>query len=222
MRERLNSPVFDLLGVFLAVFALQILTGLLGLMGQLFVVSPPIQTNPWTVVTHVYAHANPGHLLSNAAGLLVFGSVVAAATTRARFHVFFLVTGMVAGVSQIVLSRLLAETPVVSDVVDALPVVDVAATGGALGASGAVFALLGYLLASNRLVTRLGALPDVPSWVTYTVFVVLAAVVTAATAAPGVALIAHFTGLLVGLLAGRFNVLRPSAGDSSAATRPAQ
>ena len=44
-------------------------------------------------------------------------------------------------------------------------------------------------------------------------FAVLAAVVTLATAAPGVALVAHFTGFLVGLLAGRARLLHPPSAD---------
>jgi membrane associated rhomboid family serine protease len=222
MTERSGSPILDVLAVFVAVFALQALTGFLDAMAGLFVLSPPLQENPWTVVTSVYAHANTGHLLSNAVALVLFGYAVAAATTRLRFHLFFLVTGTIAGVAEIVLSDLLAETPVVSDILGAAPMVDVSATGGVLGASGAVFALLGYLLASNRLVAGLGAVADVPWWVTYLVFFGVAAVVTVATGSQGVALIAHFTGLLLGLVAGWFNVLRPPAAESNAGPSPVQ
>ena len=222
MTERSGSPILDLLVVFVGVFALQFLVGLVDTVTGLFVLSAPLQENPWTVVTSVYAHANTGHLISNAVALVLFGYAVAAATTRLRFHLFFLVTGMVSGVAEIVLSDFLAESPVVSDVVGFVPVVDVAATGGVLGASGAVFALLGYLLASNRLVAGLGAVADVPGWVTYFVFIVLATVVTVATASQGVALIAHFTGLLLGLLAGWVNLLRPAGADSDVGPRPAQ
>jgi membrane associated rhomboid family serine protease len=222
MTERSRSPILDLLVVFVGVFALQFLVGLVDTVTGLFVLSAPLQENPWTVVTSVYAHANTGHLISNAVALVLFGYAVAAATTRLRFHLFFLVTGMVSGVAEIVLSDFLAESPVVSDVVGFVPVVDVAATGGVLGASGAVFALLGYLLASNRLVAGLGAVADVPGWVTYFVFIVLATVVTVATASQGVALIAHFTGLLLGLLAGWVNLLRPAGADSDVGPRPAQ
>jgi len=222
MTERSGSPILDLLVVFVGVFALQFLVGLVDTVTGLFVLSAPLQENPWTVVTSVYAHANTGHLISNTVALVLFGYAVAAATTRLRFHLFFLVTGMISGVAEIVLSDFLAESPVVSDVVGFVPVVDVAATGGVLGASGAVFALLGYLLASNRLVAGLGAVADVPGWVTYFVFIVLATVVTVATASQGVALIAHFTGLLLGLLAGWVNLLRPAGADSDVGPRPAQ
>jgi len=219
MTQRTGSPILDILGVFLVVYAAQTLLGMVDAMPGLFVLAPPVQNEPWTVVTSVYAHANPGHLLSNAVALLLFGYAVAAATTRTRFHLFFLVTGALAGISQILFSDLLAETPVVNDLVGAAPLIDATATGGVLGAR---FALLGYLLASNRLVAGLGAVADVPSWVTYFVFVVLAIAVTAATASQGVALIAHFTGLLLGLLAGWFNLLRPPTADTSTPSQTIQ
>ena len=72
---------------------------------------------------------------------------------------------------------------------------------------GAVFALLGYLLASNRLSTGVAGFVRIPFWLSILVFTIVAAAVTVLTASPGVALIAHFTGLLFGLLAGRMRVL---------------
>jgi len=192
-----GSPVLEILAAFLVVFLLQLVTALADLVGGLFVLRPPVTEDPWTVVTSVYAHANLGHLVSNAVGLVVFGWPVARATTRLRFHAFFLVAGSLAGVSQILLS----------DVLASLPIVSLAATPGVLGASGGVFALLGYLLASNRLSSRLGALVRVSRTVALVGFVLIAAVLTLATASPGVALIAHFVGLLLGLVAGRAAVL---------------
>lgn len=215
MPGREDSPLVELLLAFVGVFAVQLVTSVGGLVGGLFVLSPPITTNPWTIVTSVYAHASVGHLVSNAVALVLFGWPVARATTRTRFHLFFLVTGAVAGVAQIVLTNFLAGAPVISWLVDVIPGVDVTATGGVLGASGAVFALLGYLLASNRLSSSLAETLHVPRWVTYLVFVAVAGVLTIATASPGVALVAHFTGLLLGLLAGRLNLLstRPAGSD---------
>ncbi|WP_121741409.1 rhomboid family intramembrane serine protease [Natronorubrum halophilum] len=192
-----SSPIFELLVVFVAVFVIQQVTALLGVMVGLFVLAPPLTTNPWTIVTSVYAHGSVGHLLSNSLALIVFGWPVARATTRVRFHTFFLVTGAIAGLSQIVLTNVAASVPLLA----------VAATGGVLGASGAVFALLGYLVASNRLSAGVASFVDVPQWLAALVFLVLAVAVTVATAAPGVALLAHFTGFLIGLLAGRARVL---------------
>lgn len=192
-------PVFELVFLFVVVYVLQAMTAVADLVGELFVLQPPVRDNPWTVVTSVFAHADPGHLLSNAVALAVIGVPVAIFTTRARFYAFFVIAGAVAGVSQIV----------VSDLITALPLVGFTASPGVLGASGGVFALLGYLLTGNRLSSTLGSVANVPRWLTYLIFLVLAAVLTVVTATPGAALIAHFTGLLVGLLAGRLNLLDP-------------
>ncbi|ELY47521.1 rhomboid family intramembrane serine protease [Natronorubrum sulfidifaciens] len=194
-----SSPIYDLLVVFALVFVLQQLTALLslGLMAGLFVLTPPLSANPWTIVTSVYAHGSLGHLLSNSLALVVFGWPVARATTRLRFHLFFLVTGAIAGLSQILLTNAAATVPLIG----------VAGTSGVLGASGAVFALLGYLVASNRLSSGLLSVVEIPQWLAVVIVIALATAVTLATAAPGVALLAHFTGFVLGLVAGRARVL---------------
>jgi len=204
MADGSGSPIFEVLVVFLLVFAAQLVTALADLVGGLFVLSPPVTEDPWTVVTSVYAHAGVGHLVSNAVALVLFGWPVARATTRLRFHLFFVVSGAIAGIAQIVVSGALA----------GFPLIPAEPTAGVLGASGAVFALLGYLLASNRLSSGLAGLIPIPQWLAILVFVGVAAAVTLLTAQPGVALIAHFTGLLFGLLTGRLRVLsvrRPSS-----------
>lgn len=186
---RSGSPIVETLAVFALVFLAQLAAEVVGALGFLFVLQPPLLDNPWTLVTSVYAHDGTGHLLSNSIALVVFGWPVARATTRLRFHAFFVLTGAIAGVSQI----LAMNSPV-------------------LGASGAVFALMGYLIAGNRLSDVLAGVVDVPRWLAVLVFVALAAAVTIATAAPRVALFAHFTGFLIGLLAGRARLLRPGTG----------
>lgn len=204
-----GGPILELLVVFVLVYVVQGLTYVAGVMGGLFVLAPPLTTNPWTIVTSVYAHSGLGHLVSNALALVVFGWPVARSTTRLRFHVFFAVTGAIAGVSQIALTRAL----------DAAPLVPIAATPGVLGASGAVFALLGYLVASNRLSTGLASVVEFPRWLSAVAFVGLATAVTYATASPGAALIAHFAGFLLGLAAGRARVL--AVGSRAAPDRTA-
>lgn len=194
-----ESPIYELVVVFVVIFALQQLTALisLGFMAGLFVLTPPLSANPWTIVTSVYAHGSVGHLLSNSLALVVFSWPVARATTRLRFHAFFLVTGAIAGVVQILVTNAAA----------AIPLVGVAGTAGVLGASGAVFALLGYLVAANRLSNGLRSVVDVPPWLAAVIVIALAVAVTLATTAPGVALLAHFSGFVLGLLAGRARIL---------------
>lgn len=195
-RSGTESPILELLVVFVLVFVIQFLTSILGLMSGLFILAAPLSNDPWTIITSVYAHDGVGHLLSNSIALVLFGWPVARATSRLRFHAFFLVTGAIAGVSQVLVMSGFASLSSAGG-----------ATPGVLGASGAVFALLGYLLAGNRLSSGIASVIDVPDWVTYVVFFVVAAIVTLTTFAPGVALVAHFTGFLIGLLAGRARVL---------------
>lgn len=199
MSSRSVLPVFELLALFVIVYVLQIVSTFADMVETLFVLQPPIVDNPWTIVTSVFAHGGPAHLFSNAIALLLIGIPVALYTTRIRFYTFFVGAGAIAGISQIVLS----------DLISLVPLIGYTASPGVLGASGGVFALLGYLLAGNRLSTFLGAVISIPRWLTYLVFIGLALAVTVVTASPGAALIAHFTGLLLGLLAGRFNLLEP-------------
>lgn len=209
MSGRSGSPILELLVAFVVVQVLQLVTAFAGLVDTLFVLSAPITENPWTVVTSVYAHAGPGHLFSNALALVVFGWPIARATTRARFHLFFLGAGAIAGIAQVTLGT-----------VPALVVGSGAPAVGVIGASGGVFALLGYLLAGNRLSSGLAGVVSVPPWLTALVFVGLAVGITIATASPGVALIAHFTGLVVGLGAGRLNLLAVGRTRPSVQTGP--
>lgn len=203
MNSRSFAPIYELLAIFFVVFLVQQVTRLADLTALFFVLQPPILDNPWTIVTSVFAHGGPGHLLSNAIALVLIGIPVAAYTTRIRFHVFFVSAGALAGVSQIVLS----------DLFSILPILSYTASAGVLGASGGVFALLGYLVSSNRLSASLGSVISVPPWLTYLVFLGLAIMVTMVTASPNAALIAHFMGFLFGLLTGRLNLLAPRSAD---------
>ncbi|MFC7238270.1 rhomboid family intramembrane serine protease [Saliphagus sp. GCM10025317] len=188
------SPILETLGLFAIVFVLQVIAAMfsLGLMAGLFVLAPPLESNPWTILTSVYAHGGVGHLVSNSIGLIVFGWPIARATTRLRFHTFFVLTGAIAGISQILVTSAIGPATSV------------------LGASGAVFALMGYLIAGNRVSDSVAARVEIPLWATLLAFVVLAAVITVATGAPGIALVAHFTGFLLGLVTGRLGVLEVS------------
>ena len=189
-----KSPTVDTLLVFVAVFlAQQLLELLVPSAVGLFALAPPLSVRPWTMVTSVYAHSDLSHLVANSMALAIIGVAVERTTTPFRFHVFFIATGTTAGVVQIVMKGLI-QKPV--------PV---------LGASGAVFALLGYAITGNRLASSLLSRLDVGPGAQLLGFTAVAAVVTVATGSPGVALIAHFTGFLVGLVAGRLAVLDPGS-----------
>ena len=193
-----SNPILETLVLFGIVFAIQsVLTVLVTaeLMLVYFALALPLDDYPWTIVTSVYAHMDIGHLVSNSIGLILFGWPIARATTRVRFHAFFVTAGAIAGITQLF-------------VFGALQIFSGSVI--ILGASGGVFALLGYLIAGNRISDGLATLIDVPRWVTILVFIGIAIVITWATASPGAALIAHFTGFVIGLFAGRANLLEPS------------
>ena len=185
-----RTATVQTLVVFAVVAVLQTLAGFVGA-GGLFVLGPSSLSEPVTVLVSVYAHANLGHLLSNSLALLLLGLAVERGTTRLRFHLFFVTTGVLAGLVQVTVGNLF-----------------VAGSAGVLGASGAIFGLLGYLLAGNSVSGSLLSRFDLGRRAQVALFVVVAGVVTVATAAPGVALLAHFTGLFVGLIAGRLRLLR--------------
>lgn len=178
-----RSPTIDTLGVVAVVFLLQTLFSVVG-GPNLFVLAAPISVEPWTILTSIYAHASIGHLLANSLVLLIAGVAVERRTTWLRFHLFFLTVGAVAGITQIVVRSLLGSPTAV------------------LGASGAVFGLVGYLLAGNVVTTSLLERLSLSPRLQVALFAAVAVVVTVLTGRPGVALIAHFTGFFCGLLAG--------------------
>ena len=187
-----GSPTVQTLTVFVVVFALQSLVSLVApsVAVGLFVLAPPLAVHPWTLPLSVYAHASTLHLLSNSVALLFVGLLVERVTTTTRFHVFFASVGMTAAVAQVWIGDLFGPPTAV------------------LGASGAVFGLFGYLLAANPVTRAVVGRLQLSRGVQIALVVGLALVVTLTTAAPGVALVAHFAGLAFGLVAGRFHVLR--------------
>jgi len=185
---RLRSPTLDTLAVFFVVYLLQHLLPFASVRSTV-VLSLPLAAQPWTLVTSVYAHLGLGHLLANALALAVTGLLVERHTTRLRFHAFFLSVGVVAGVVEVAVSG------------------TVGRPGAVVGASGAIFGLFGYLLASNWLTAATFGRIRLSVGQQALLLALVAGLVTLATAAPRVALVAHFTGLVCGLAVGRFRLL---------------
>lgn len=174
------------------VFAAQRVVGLVAapLAVGLFALAPPLAVRPWTLLVSVYAHAGLAHLLSNAVVLALVGFPVERVTTAPRYHAFFAGVGMAAGLAQVVVSGLVGPATAV------------------LGASGAVFGLLGYLLAGNPVTDAAAGWLPFGRRARVALLLAFAGVATLLTAAPGVALVAHFTGFALGLAAGRLRLLR--------------
>ncbi|WP_049971648.1 rhomboid family intramembrane serine protease [Haladaptatus cibarius] len=188
-----RSPTIQTLIVFCIVYVLQSVIRLVSpaLMVSLFALSPPVAVHPWTLPLSVYSHVSLGHLLSNAIALVFAGVLIERVTTKFRFHAYFLTVGIVAGVAQIWIGGLFSADPI-----------------GVLGASGAVFGLFGYLIAGNPVADAVFGRLHLSRRAQIAVVFGLALLATLMTASPGVALIAHFTGFAVGLIAGRLHILR--------------
>jgi membrane associated rhomboid family serine protease len=88
---------------------------------------------PWQLVTYQFMHANFPHLLYNMFGLWMFGMEVEHVWGSRRFLGFYLLCGIAAGVSQLILAPFLEPTSVISITGAGIPTV---------GASGAVYAVL--------------------------------------------------------------------------------
>ncbi|WP_318566967.1 rhomboid family intramembrane serine protease [Salinigranum marinum] len=187
-----RSPTAETAIVLIGFFLIQFPLTLLGLVG-LFALSPLVFVEPWTLVTNVYAHASPGHLVGNLLGLILFGALVERVTSRRRFHAFFLLTGMLAGLAEVGAGTVLTVRP-----------------RGVLGASGAVFALMGYLITGNRvadgLLRRVDRVTE-SDRATTVVLISVAVILAILLSGPGSALIGHMTGLVLGLFAGRIRLL---------------
>ena len=190
-RSVLTGPTAQTLAVFVAVFLLS--TPFLFLLPRafagLFALRTPVTLQPWTLVTSVYAHFGLAHLVSNAVALLVFGLVFERMVQSWAYHAFFVVTGALAGLANVWAAGLLGGEVAV------------------VGASGAIFGVMGYVLAGNSLSRNVLGRLRLGTGVQAVVGLALAGLVTWLTASPGVALVAHFTGFLVGLVAGRLNLL---------------
>jgi len=186
--RRPKRPTVDLLVVFVGVFAAQRVAALLGVGVGWVALATPL-ARPWTLVTNVYAHASVGHLLVNAVSVVVIGLPLERSTTRARFHAFVLVTGAIAALAELASGALLGRPVAV------------------LGASGAILACFGYVLAGNRITGGLLSRIDPGRRGAVALLVAAAVAVTLLTAGPGVAVVAHATGFVLGLVAGRLGLL---------------
>jgi len=203
-----RSPTFETAIALVAFFLVQFPLSALGLVG-LFALTPLVVVEPWTLVTSVYSHAGPGHLLSNLLPLVVVGLLVERVTTRLRFHAFFVATGALSGLIQVFFGAF-------------------AGASGVLGASGAVFALVGYAATGNviadRLLAGIDRLADRP-WASTLALVAVGVAGAVALSGPNSAVLAHLAGLTMGLIAGRVRLLHVdgpperSAGPASRARR---
>ena len=182
--------LFVIAAVFVAQHIVLLVIGSTGLHRALFVIHPANLEYVWTWVTSVFAHAplSLGHILINSLVLFFFGTVLERRIGSRRFLSLFLVGGVVAGLSQAVATLVTAGPQT-----------------GALGASGAIAAVLGALTVLNpSLRVYLWFFIPMPLWVLTIGFAAYDAffAATAGVGAGNVARLAHLSGLAIGLAYG--------------------
>jgi membrane associated rhomboid family serine protease len=128
-----------------------------------------ILTHPWTVLTVNFVHANVFHLALNMVSLFLLGPSLEEHLGRVRFAVLFLLSGLGGVVA-----------------------IDFFSAGGAIGASGAIFGLLGALVLLYR---RYGYNP-------MQLIVIGVVNLIYGFVDPTIAWQAHLGGLVIGLIVG--------------------
>lgn len=191
-----ENPITQLSLIIILAFIAQSYSASIGLMEKYFVLQAPLIEHPWTVITSVFAHSGLNHLTSNLVGLVLFGAPVVWKASRLRFYLFFVFTGAMAGISQILISYYLYDLGLVPKSL------------GVIGASGVIFALLGYFITSNRISNFTSKYITISSKLRYLLYFGVAAWISLSTASPESALIGHFTGLIIGLVAGKRNLIK--------------
>jgi membrane associated rhomboid family serine protease len=142
-----------------------------------------LASRPWTVLTSLFVHASPWHVIFNMLTLFFFGSYMGRLVGEAKFLTVFLVGGLLGNAFYILYALFLGSPYSVL-----------------VGASGAVFALGGALAVmvprTKVLVFPIPA--PIPLWAAIIGGFVLISFW------PGIAWQAHLGGLVLGLLAGLY------------------
>ncbi|MBX3195829.1 MAG: rhomboid family intramembrane serine protease [Schumannella sp.] len=137
-----SAVTYALIGINVVVYVLQFLTGQ-RLADAWFLYPYEIGSEPWRLITSAFLHSpSPPavHLLFNMYALFVFGPVLETFLGRIRFIALYLIGALGGSIGYLVAVELWIFTD--GRVETHLP--------GALGASGAVFALLGAVIAMRR------------------------------------------------------------------------
>ncbi len=170
----------------------------------------PQPATAFTVLSSMFLHASFLHIFANMLFLAIFGPTVEDAMSRPRFLAFYLLGGLVA--------------------LGALVAVDPSSTAPALGASGAIAAVLGgYILMFPRArfltlvfivffftIVELPALVVLGLWFLTQLWLELSGLASAVGSSEVVAYLAHVGGFLFGLLAIRLLVRRNPLPGASA------
>ncbi len=177
-----TNSIWVLIGMNLSVFiAVQFRWRLVYLLG----LSPSTwRLAPWTLVTSLFVHSDAWHLLFNMLALYFSGGLLSGLVGEMWFLLVYFCGGIVGGLFYVLLGYVMLTS----------------LYSVAIGASGAIFALLGAVVVIKpRLQVTFFPLPvTVPMWVGVLVGFAVVSII------PRVGWQAHLGGLIFGLIAGYF------------------
>lgn len=116
---RLRNTSLYLVGICFLVFILQVAIG--SLTPNLALAKTLLASKPWTFLTHMFAHGSVSHLLYNMFALALFGFILERIIGSEKFLILFFASGFAASIAIMIFYN------------------------SALGASGAIFGVLGTL-----------------------------------------------------------------------------
>jgi len=174
-----------LIGIFFVVFVIQIAANLTSILWL-----NPIAISHgdmlWGLVTSIFIHGGFYHLLFNSLTLFFFGSMLERIVGRKEFLKIFFASGIFASIFYVLTNLLVLQDPT-----------------PALGASGAIFGVLGALvmLRPNTVIYFYFFLP-MKLWQFAIFYVIIVALWFGSGVHTGIAENAHLGGMLIGLLFG--------------------
>ena len=175
-----NKNYWSSLWLSLIIFVIFIFQQLISNFTDIFILDANIVlTRPWTLITAVFLHSNLVHLLYNLFGLALFGIILENIIGTKKLLRLFFIAGLAASLAS-------------------LPFYD-----RVLGASGAIFGLIGMLaILRPRMVIWLYGMP-MPMFIALMVWA--AADIFGIFFPSGIANIAHLAGLAIGIIFGIIN-----------------
>jgi len=153
----------------------------------------------WTIFTHMFMHGGPFHLIINMFVLFSLGSFMERVIGRKRFLLFYLVSGVIAGLLSVLLSGFFGASEIGMRIFGdpSLP---------AVGASGAIFAIAGlFVILLPRVRFSIIFFPffSLPGYIMIPVVLVVFWILSAVGGLP-IGNVAHAGGFLAGLVYGLY------------------
>ena len=139
----------------------------------------------WQLVSYMFLHANLSHLFFNMFSLWMFGRIIEQTLGRNRFLAFYFISGIGAGLCQIIMQIFTADSPF-------------AATIGASGACYGILLAFGLLYPNQKIYLIIPPIPIKAKWLVIG-YAILEAFLAFSTDS-NIAHLAHLGGMLFGLL----------------------